>query len=295
VRALDGASDYGSIYSAVQKLRLGGSDIAEPAFQAAQASSELFRRHMTDARWSEDDLQEQRRHAEIMHRAVSSAKQLPQLCFSLGIAYERKWITEAQFNAGEELALLHRLVWSRLRGDIKLGLAKYGADAVGLLLQTGRISTPQPPTSCFRSIVAGDIGDPGRGEDLSPEDYRKSRIGVGYRYEQACAALRGDPQAAAIVSSVVIMDERQSDRDEGRKAALRRGLSALAVHFGYEKIATGRPHATPGAGGEHKRSRLQGLDIVLGSQDGRPCADEVRQSMRRMKTRLSPEDVMAGE
>lgn len=292
---LDGATDYGTIYSAVQKLRLANSDIAERAFAAAQASHEMFRQHLPGERWSEGNLDRQQQYAEMMHRAVSGAKKLTNVCFALGVAYERGWITEAQFSAGEELALLHRLVWGRLRGDIKIGLAQYGADAVGLLLQTGRISAPQPPASCFRSLVAGDVGDPGRGEDLSPEDYRRSRIGVGHRYDRACAVLRSDPQAAAVIVGVVIMDEPQNQRDEGRKAALRRGLAALAIHFGYEKVATGAVRGTVPAGGERKRIHPKGLDIVLGPQDGRPPADQVLQSTRRMKSRLSPGNLTAGE
>ena len=121
---LDGATDYGTIYSAVQKLRLANSDIAERAFAAVQASHEMFRQHLPGERWSEGNLDRQQQYAEMMHRAVSGAKKLVNVCFALGVAYERGWITEAEFNAGEELALLHRLVWGRLRGDIKIGLAK---------------------------------------------------------------------------------------------------------------------------------------------------------------------------
>ena len=147
-------------------------------------------------------------------------------------------ITDGELEAGKHYARLYRAVWGRLRDDIEAAL---GPEDFGLLLSTGKVASPAPPSSHFRALVAGD---PSHRQALSPEDWKRRQT-AAHRFGRANAILKADMWVHAVVEGVVISGNHQpflhtrrteTADDYMRCRALKKGLAALAEHFGFDKM-----------------------------------------------------------
>jgi hypothetical protein len=228
--------DLGTGYLAAHRLRPVDPERSETQLRILQLSGDLERRIGRRPATS-DELATLQGYAESMHSTSVAAKN-PNLSFPLGIAHECGFITDGELEAGKHYARLYRAVWGRLRDDIEAAL---GPEDFGLLLSTGKVASPAPPSSHFRALVAGD---PSQRQALSPEDWKRRQT-AAHRFGRANAILKADMWVHAVVEGVVISGNHQpflhtrrteTADDYMRWKALKMGLAALAEHFGFDKM-----------------------------------------------------------
>jgi len=263
----------------------------------------------------------QRECMDTVHTSGAAAKN-PNLSFPLGIAFERGLIGEPEFKAGELFARLHSAVWRKIHRDIETAL---GPDDFNLLLETGRVGSPVPPSSFFRKLVAGD---PSPVSDLDPEEYQRRRERIADRLGQARSALlrmgltHGHPLGSILRTEKILTEDfmpgflgphgARTATDQVDQATFCDALKALAELFGYDKserrhappLAPPGPAAEPAEQTQHvsaadvlaaaeRRSerRGKGLDVVFSPDiDGRTDTGTVNQSVDKFvrRTKLPP-------
>lgn len=280
-------------YLAAHRVRPVDPDAADEQLRRLDKITQIERR-AAGRGYTNDETETLRRDFDGMKTACASARD-QNLSFPLGIAYACGLVDQAQYDAGLEYARLYRLVYGRLRDDIEAALdTAFGPAAFDMLLEVGRVSSPAPPASHFRELVASE---PSQHESLSPEDYQERREAIGHRYAKALLVLKADFWVHAVVDGVIILGHTSpflhngvtlSADDHMRKAALKKGVRLLAEHFGYDKpdrrqeARAGSSVAPQGSPNGARRVR-EGLDIFFGPErDGRPSPAAVSDATRRL-------------
>jgi hypothetical protein len=225
-------------------------------------------------------------------RATPTLGNLPGLAFELGLF--RFTDASGHRHDGRELqqaadiyAGMHRQVWGKLSADIEASLTeRYGSEAFVLLLEVGRVTSPPPPASHFRALVAGTPAAAGEFGEADPEEYLRRRLRLADRFAAARADLaKAHRRAPAIVENIVVwgilpnfLDPEQTQahgpvalsRALDDQAVFVAGLKALAEHFGlfdhrHEARRRAPPQGTEAPAGAAAERRVDQVAEALTS------------------------------